>query len=94
MLTAAESCYNLLTMKKSTRYPRNTKDIKGKVAVAELIRSHWIIAILAIALAWLLVLESMHGAKLNWTLSMIAVALLALVAVGSLATAVALSRQK
>jgi predicted membrane-bound dolichyl-phosphate-mannose-protein mannosyltransferase len=74
--------------------PKSAKDIKGKVAIAELRRAHYIIAMLAVMLALVLALTSTYEARPDAILSAIAIALLAIVAVTSLGTVIALNKLK
>lgn len=79
-------------MKKNKQYPKKTKDIKGKVAIAELRRAHLIIAILAMAFVFMLILSIAHPLQFDLWMGSIASALLLIVAGVSLATAIALQK--
>lgn len=73
--------------------PRRAKDIKGAVAIAELRRAHYIITMLAIALAVLVGIASMADLRLNAALGAVAVVLLLFVAAVSLGTAIVLRKR-
>ena len=79
-------------MKKTTLSPKKAKDIKGKVAIAELRRAHLIIAILAMAFVFMLILSIAHPLQFDLWLGSVASALLLIVAAVSLATAVSLRK--
>ncbi len=64
-----------------------TKDFKGKVALKELKRAHFIISLLAIALAFLLVASTYYPIQLHHLLTAVAAALLIIVAAISLSIA-------
>ena len=78
-------------MKKTLR-PRSLKDIKGKVAIAELQRAHYIITLLAGVFSVFLIFTMIDVFVVDMILGSIAVALLLIVASASLATAVALKK--
>lgn len=78
-------------MKKLSR-PGSVKDIKGKVAIAELRRAHYIITMLAGVFSVFLIFTMIDVFVVDVLLGSIAVALLLIVAAASLATAVALKR--
>ncbi len=73
--------------------PKKAKDIKGKVAIAELVRAHWIVALLALSFALLVVYASLYEVQLDRVLSLIVAGLLVLVAAVSLATIYALAKR-
>ncbi|MDN5275632.1 MAG: hypothetical protein JWN33_281 [Candidatus Saccharibacteria bacterium] len=73
--------------------PQKAKDIKGPVAVAELRRAHYIIAMLALALSLMIVFVSLFETQFNVILSTVAVILLAFVAAVSLATVFVLRKR-
>ncbi len=73
-------------------FPKRAKDIKGKVAVAELRRAHAIIATLAVAFAVMIGLATTYQVQLNMALGSIAMVLLLVVAAISAATAYLLRR--
>ncbi len=79
-------------MKKNKLYPRKAKDIKGKVAIAELRRAHFIIAILAMAFVFMLILSIIHPLQFDLWMGSVASALLLIVAAVSLATAITLRK--
>ncbi len=72
--------------------PRKITDIKGKVALAELQRTHIIVFILTLVVIALIVLLTISMPGVNMILFAAAIALLILLAVISLSTAVGLSR--
>ncbi len=74
-------------------YPKRAKDIKGKVAIAELRRAHAIIAVLAVAFAIIIGLVTAYQVQLNPALGSAAMFLLLVVAAISTATAYLLRRQ-
>lgn len=76
-------------MSKST-YPRKVTDIKGKTAVNELRRAHWIIVVLALALAFIVTVGAGQEISFDGWLATVADVLLVLVALVSLATALRL----
>lgn len=78
-------------MKKTSR-PRSVKDIKGKVAIAELQRAHYIIAMLSGVFSIFLIFTMIDVFIVDVVLGSIAVALLLIVAAASLATALALKK--
>lgn len=72
----------------------NHKDFKkGKVAVAELKRAHLIIALLAVSLAFLIVVSSVYPIQLDELLAGVAAALLIIVAAVSLCIALMLPKK-
>ena len=73
---------------KNIRHLRNKKDFKGKVALEELQRAHWIIVILAMALSFVLILEMFNAFQLDIVLGSIATTLLILVAAVSASIAI------
>lgn len=76
-------------MKKTTQ-PRRIKDIKGKVAIAELRRAHYIITVLSLAFVLLLVINMLLPLQFDALLGTIASVLLIIVSGASLFTALAL----
>lgn len=66
------------------------KDFKGKVAQQELRRAHLIIALLAISLAFIIMLTALYPLQLDPSLSAIAAALLIIVSGTSLSIALAI----
>jgi len=70
-----------------TKHPRTVKDFKGKVALEELRRAHWIIVILALALAFLIIVTILQPLEFDIVLGSIAAGLLLLVAAVSAAIA-------
>lgn len=78
-------------MKKQLR-PRSVKDIKGKVAIAELQRAHYIITLLSGVFSVFLIFAMTDVFVVDALLGSIAVALLLIVAASSLATAIALKK--
>lgn len=78
-------------MKKLSR-PRSIKDIKGKVAVEELRRAHYIIVLLSSVFSVFLIFAMIDVFIVDAMLGSITVALLLIVAASSLATAIALKR--
>lgn len=72
--------------------PRKITDIKGKTALAELRRTHYIVAILAVALIAVLVSNTLEVYFTTPLLTFAAIALLALLTLMSLGTAIGLSR--
>ena len=72
--------------------PRKITDIKGKVALAELQRTQIIVFILTLVVIALIVLLTISMPGVNMILFAAAIALLILLAVISLSTAVGLSR--
>lgn len=79
-------------MKKNKLYPKKAQDIKGKVAIAELRRAHLIIAILAMAFVFMLILSTLHPLQFDVLLGSIASSLLLIVAAVSLATEITLRK--
>lgn len=69
------------------KHPRTVKDFKGKVALEELRRAHWIIVILALALAFLIMVTIMQPLEFDIFLGSVAAGLLLLVAAVSAAIA-------
>ena len=78
-------------MKKPSR-PRSVSDIKGKVAIAELQRAHYLVALLASVFSIFLIFGMTDVFVVDALLGSIAVALLLIVAALSFATAVALKK--
>ena len=77
----------------SNYLPKKTKDIKGPVAIAELRRAHYIIAILSIAFGIIIGFVSVFEIKFDAALGLIAVILLGLLATVSLGTAFVLGKK-
>lgn len=73
---------------------RTTKDFKGKVALVELKRAHFIIALLATALAFVIVASTYYPIKLDHLLTAVAAALLIIVAAMSLSIAFSIKLNK
>lgn len=80
-------------MNKNNLFPRRIKDIKGKAAVAELRRAHYIIVILSAAFAFQLIMNMYLPLQFDVLLGSTAAALILLVAGTSLATAIGLPRK-
>lgn len=78
---------------KNTLYPKNVKDIKGKVAIAELRRAHYIIVVLAVAFVFMLITSMFEPLQFDLFLGSVAAALILIVAAVSLSTALALPRK-
>jgi hypothetical protein len=78
---------------KNTLYPKNVKDIKGKVAIAELRRAHYIIVVLAVAFVFMLITSMFEPLQFDLFLGSVASALILIVAAVSLSTAIALPRK-
>ena len=76
-------------MKKTLR-PRTIKDIKGKMAIAELRRAHYIITVLSLAFIFILVVNMLMPLEFDVVLGTIASVLLFVVALSSFVTALAL----
>ena len=74
-------------------FPKKAQDIKSAVAIAELRRAHYIITMLAAALAVIVGFASVFDVRLNAVMGMIAVVLLLLVAAVSLGTAFVLRKR-
>lgn len=72
--------------------PKKITDIKDKVALAELQRTHFIVVVLALALAGILALGMYHPVEFNVTPSSIAIVLLIFVALISLSIALGLRK--
>ena len=70
--------------------PRNVKDIKGKVAISELRRAHWIIVVLALALTLVITVDASQAVTFNGYLAGVADALLVVVAIVSFGTLIRL----
>ena len=70
--------------------PKKAKDIKGAVAIAELQRAHYIIALLAVSFAAMMVFTTTYQVQIDVALGTIAAMLLILVAAVSLGTIYAL----
>ena len=81
-------------MAKSTLYQKNIKEIKGKTAIAELQRTHLIIALLSFAVIPLLMVGAIAPIQFNLTLSLVLVALLVILGSASLCTAYMLYKRK
>ena len=73
--------------------PKKAKDIKGSVAIAELRRAHLIIAVLAIAFAFMVGLVSAYEIQFDVVLGAIVIVLLMLLALVSLGTAFILRKR-
>lgn len=74
-------------------FPKKARDIKGAVAIAELRRAHYTIALLAFAFASMMTLVSMYEVKFDAMLGPLVVVLLLFVALVSLGTAYALRKR-
>lgn len=72
--------------------PRKITDIKGKVALAELQRTHYIVVMLAVGLIALLVVQMTQLTGFGFTLGVAAVTLLLILSLMSLFTAIGLSK--
>lgn len=72
--------------------PRKITDIKGKVAIAELQRTHTIVFILTLIVIILVLFISQNLLEINAFLITSAVGLLALLGIISLSTAIGLSK--
>ena len=70
--------------------PKKAKDIKGSVAIAELCRAHYIIALLALSFSATIVFTTVYQVQFDAALGAVASMLLVLVAAVSLATVYAL----
>jgi len=81
-------------MAKKFQRPKSVKDIKGKVALDELRRAHWIITILSAALAFVIVLGTYQPIQFDTTLGAIATVLLIVVAAVSATVAIAVGQLK
>jgi|GEM_PF-626292 len=90
LMLSAIFCYHQ-TMNKYL--PKKAKDIKGPVAVAELRRAHYIIAILSIAFAIIIAFVSVFEIKFDPALGVMAIILLGVLATISLGTALVLSKR-
>jgi ABC-type protease/lipase transport system fused ATPase/permease subunit len=66
------------------------KDFKGKVALEELRRAHVVIALLSMALAFLMIIISIYPIQFDMMLSSVAAALLIIVTAVSLSIAFAI----
>lgn len=73
--------------------PKTAKGIKGPIAIAELRRAHYIIAILALAFAFLVGLVSLFEVRLDPVLGAAVFILLMLVATVSIGIALVLPRR-
>lgn len=73
---------------------RTTKDFKGNVALAELRRAHFIIALLATALAFVIIASTYYPIQLDHFLTAVAAALLIIVAAISLSIAFSIKFKK
>lgn len=78
---------------KKTLYPKQVKDIKGKTAIAELQRAHYVISLLCVAFVFLIIINMMYPLEFDVLLGSIAAALLLIVSATSLATAFALRKK-
>lgn len=74
--------------KKRALYPHSVKDIKGKVAIAELRRAHFIIVMLAVSLAFCVMLASLNLFMVDVFLGALLAALLIIVAAFSTITTI------
>lgn len=72
--------------------PRKITDIKGKVALAELQRTHIIVFVLSIMVIALVLFIFMNFVEVNAILVTVAIVLLALLGLMSLSTAIGLSK--
>lgn len=72
--------------------PRKITDIKGKVALAELWRTHYIITVLAFAFAFVLAMSMFEALEVDVILGTIAVVLLIILGLVSLGTALGLAK--
>lgn len=81
-------------MSKSTLYPKKAKDIKGKTAIAELQRAHIIIVLLSFSVIPLLIIGTIEPIQFDPTLTTILVALLVVLGLASLVTAIVLRSSK
>lgn len=77
----------------NTHFPKKAKDIKGPVAIAELCRAHYIIAMLSIALAVVIGFVAAFELRFDAVLAIVAITLLALVAGVSIGTACVLPKR-
>lgn len=73
--------------------PKKATDIKGPVAIAELRRAHYIIAMLAVSFAGMIALGTAYELQFSAPLGIIAVILLLAVTAVSLGTAIVLKRR-
>jgi len=73
--------------------PKTAKDIKGAVAIAELRRAHYIIAILSIAFGIMIAFVSAYEIQFDAILGLTVVCLLGVLAIVSLGTAFVLSKK-
>jgi len=73
--------------------PRKAADIKGAVALAELRRAHYIIAVLALGFAAVVCFVSLYEVRFNTVLGITAMLLLVFVGFISLATVFALRKR-
>ncbi len=76
----------------NTHLPQKITDIKGKVALAELQRTHIIVVILVLIIIALIIFISLIAVDMNGFLVGAAVVLLALLGTMSLVTAIGLSK--
>ncbi len=74
-------------------FPKKAKDIKGAVAIAELRRAHYIVALLATMLAVMIGCVAAFELRFDPALAAIVIVLLAFVAVVSLGTAIVLRKR-
>ncbi|HCH34190.1 MAG: hypothetical protein UY35_C0005G0027 [Candidatus Saccharibacteria bacterium GW2011_GWC2_48_9] len=72
--------------------PRKITDIKGKVALAELQRTHFIVVMLSIGLIVLLAVHMLQLTGFGFALGVTAVTLLVILSLMSLFTAIGLSK--
>lgn len=73
--------------------PKKAKDIKGAVAIAELKRAHYIIAMLASAFAVMMGLSTAFEVQFDATLGLLVIVLLLFTAIVSLGTAFVLRKR-
>lgn len=73
--------------------PKKAKDIKGPVAVAELRRAHYIIAILSVSFAIIIAFVSVFEIQFDAVLGLMAIIMLGLLATVSLGTAFVLGKK-
>lgn len=73
--------------------PKKAKDIKGAIAIAELRRAHYIIAMLALAFAVMMGLASAFEVQFDATLGILVIIMLLFVAIVSLGTAYILRKR-
>lgn len=80
-------------MKKQTLWPKNAKQIKGKVAIAELKRAHLIITLLSFASVPLVIIGAIAPVQLDKSISAILSVLLVVLGLISLSTIVLLNKK-